>query len=81
MLPDGGGRTALHAAARDEMAATLDDVLTQRLGVSLTAPDEAAAGAPACADAVGDVLGWDAAERERQVRAYVDGLARFRVPR
>ena len=74
------GRAALRAAARDELAATLDDVLTQRLGISLVAPADAAARAPAWADEVGDVLGWSAAKRERQVSDYVRGLDRFRLP-
>jgi glycerol-3-phosphate dehydrogenase len=72
--------TALHAAATDEMAVTLDDVLTQRLGVSLAAPDEADAHAEVWADAVGAALGWSAAECERQVADYRAGLDRFRVP-
>ena len=65
-------------AVRDEMALTLDDVLQRRLRVSIR---DAAAGGEAVAIAAaiaGDELGWDAAERQRQIEDY---LGRVRAER
>jgi glycerol-3-phosphate dehydrogenase len=67
-------------AARHEMVATLDDLLTQRLGISLVSPEEALKQAPEWAMRVASTMGWSSAEQEQQVQAYRAGLARFRVP-
>jgi glycerol-3-phosphate dehydrogenase len=59
-------------AARHEMAHTLDDVLSRRTRARLLARDASAAAAPRVARLLAPELGWSAAERDRQVRAYVD---------
>lgn len=70
----------LEHIARDEMVATLDDALTQRLGLSLVAPVEAAEHARRWATIIGSVLGWDDPERDRQVTNYRARLGRFMPP-
>ena len=62
-----------HAIAR-EMAATLSDVLCRRTRVALYAEDRGAAVAPEVATRMAPFLGWDAAERGRQVQAYLADL-------
>jgi glycerol-3-phosphate dehydrogenase len=57
-------------AVERELAVTLSDVLTRRLGVTLLAPRAALAAAPAVAEQVGALLGWDASEQQRQLAAY-----------
>ena len=62
-------------AARQEMACTLDDVLTRRLRVSLR---HAAAGGSAierAASILAEELGWDAATTDAQVAAYRQAVA------
>jgi glycerol-3-phosphate dehydrogenase len=59
-------------AARHEMVHTLDDVLSRRTRARLLARDASAAAAPRVARLLAAELGWNAAERDRQVRAYVD---------
>ena len=53
---------------RCEMAITLDDMLFRRTGIGTIGypGDEAVA---RCADLMGDILGWDDAEKEQQVAA------------
>jgi glycerol-3-phosphate dehydrogenase len=60
---------AVHAV-RSEMARTLDDVLTRRTRARLLARDDSAAAAADAAVLVGRELGWDDAERARQVKEY-----------
>ncbi|MCC5951320.1 MAG: glycerol-3-phosphate dehydrogenase/oxidase [Acidimicrobiia bacterium] len=57
-------------AVRYEMATTVDDVLTRRTRARLLLRDASAAAAESVADLIGDELGWDADERERQVEDY-----------
>jgi glycerol-3-phosphate dehydrogenase len=71
----------LRCLAQSEMVVTLDDVLTQRLPISLLRPDEAHHLAPDAAHEIAPVLGWDEPEWARQVSAYRSGLDRFRDPR
>jgi len=52
------------------LAVTLGDVLTRRLGLTLLAPRATVAIAPAVGAQVGALLGWDAAEEQRQLDAY-----------
>ncbi|MDP9379509.1 MAG: glycerol-3-phosphate dehydrogenase/oxidase [Chloroflexota bacterium] len=73
-------RDHLRLVAETEMVASLDDALTQRLGISLVRPDEAGLRAEECAETVGDVLGWSSEERARQVAQFRAGLGRFRCP-
>jgi glycerol-3-phosphate dehydrogenase len=68
----------LRKAAAIAVASTLDDVVTQRLGLSLVEPAEAAKRAGDWAAEVGGALNWSVSERDRQVHEFRDGLARFR---
>ena len=65
---------AVHAV-RSEMARTLDDVLTRRTRARLLARDDSAAAAEDAAALVGRELGWDDAERVRQVKEYRAAVA------
>ena len=65
---------AVHAV-RSEMARTLDDVLTRRTRARLLARDDSAAAAEDAATLVGRELGWDDAERARQVKEYRAAVA------
>jgi glycerol-3-phosphate dehydrogenase len=58
-------------AVRHEMALTLDDVLTRRTRARLFDRPATVAAAPAVAALLATELGWDSAETERQVAAFV----------
>lgn len=58
-------------AVRDEMATTLDDVLSRRTRALLFDRDAAQAAAPAVAALLADELGWDDAETTRQIAGFV----------
>ena len=61
-------------AVQGEMALTLDDLLFRRTGLgTIGHPGEAAVAR--CADLMGALLGWDAAERARQVEIVADRYA------
>lgn len=62
-------------AASHEGALHLDDVLARRTRISIEAWDRGVSAAPVAADLMGDVLGWDAERREREVRIYLDRVA------
>ncbi len=67
-------------AFADELARSVSDVLQRRLRVSLR---DAAAGGTAVervADVGAELLGWDAAERDRQIATYRDEVRRERGP-
>jgi glycerol-3-phosphate dehydrogenase len=57
-------------AVREEMAVTLEDVLSRRTRALLLDRDATEAAAPAVAELIGAELGWDEAERRRQVEAF-----------
>ncbi|MGH9119196.1 MAG: FAD-dependent oxidoreductase [Acidimicrobiales bacterium] len=63
-------------AVRYEMATTLDDVLSRRTRARILAGDASTAAAGAVAALIGPELGWDEAERSRQVEAYRASVAR-----
>jgi glycerol-3-phosphate dehydrogenase len=65
---------AVHAV-RHEMARTLDDVLARRTRARLLARDDSAAAADDVAALVAPELGWDDAERARQVKEYRAAVA------
>ncbi len=67
-------------AARYEMAATLDDVLSRRTRSLLLGRDAAAAVAADVADLIGDELGWDEATRKREVTAFQAKATQERDP-
>jgi glycerol-3-phosphate dehydrogenase len=57
-------------AVRAEMARTVDDVLSRRTRARLLARDATAAAADEVADLMAAELGWNDAERDRQVKEY-----------
>jgi glycerol-3-phosphate dehydrogenase len=57
-------------AAREEMARTLDDVLTRRTRARLRDREATLAAAPAVAELLAAELGWDAAETQRQLSHF-----------
>jgi glycerol-3-phosphate dehydrogenase len=57
-------------AARYEMALTLDDVLSRRTRARLMDREASVRAADHVAELIAPELGWDAAERARQVEAY-----------
>jgi glycerol-3-phosphate dehydrogenase len=63
-------------AATEEMATTLDDILTRRTRARLFDRRAARHAAPAVAALVAPHLGWDAAETARQVTHFVDECSR-----
>ncbi len=60
---------AVHAASH-EGALRLEDVIARRTHVAMEVPDRGLAAAPRVAELMGEVLGWDAARREREVAGY-----------
>jgi glycerol-3-phosphate dehydrogenase len=66
-------------AVRYEMAHTLEDVLSRRTRALLLARDASAAAAPDVARLIAPELGWDDAEVDRQVAAFVARAARERA--
>jgi glycerol-3-phosphate dehydrogenase len=58
-------------AATHEGALHLEDVLTRRTRISIEYPHRGVDSARPVAELIGDVLGWDAEQRTREVRNYV----------
>ncbi|WP_345893789.1 glycerol-3-phosphate dehydrogenase C-terminal domain-containing protein [Nocardioides sp. TF02-7] len=58
-------------AVTHEGARHLDDILTRRLRVSIETFDRGVAAAPHVADLVRGHLGWDAAQRDREIDHYL----------
>jgi glycerol-3-phosphate dehydrogenase len=58
-------------AAREEMALTLEDVLARRTRALLLDREATARAAPGVADLLAPELGWDGAERERQLSSFL----------
>jgi glycerol-3-phosphate dehydrogenase len=67
-------------AARYEMAMMVEDVLARRTRLSLIDRAHGAAAAPDVAAILGDALGWDGAERARQVDDYRATVEDLHVP-
>jgi glycerol-3-phosphate dehydrogenase len=67
-------------AARYEMAMTVEDVLARRTRLSLIDRLHGIAAAPDVAAILGDALGWDGAERARQVDDYRAKVEDLHVP-
>jgi glycerol-3-phosphate dehydrogenase len=63
------GAEVVHVC-RTELALTLEDVLARRTHIALEDRTRGLACAPAAAGLMAPLLGWDDAERERQVAAY-----------
>jgi glycerol-3-phosphate dehydrogenase len=71
-------RVEVRHAASHEGALHLDDVLTRRTRISIETFDRGVAAAEPVAALMGEVLGWDAATREREIAHY---LARVEAER
>jgi len=67
-------------AVREEMAATLADVLLRRTRLAHLLPDQGIGIAPRVAELMAEELGWAALARAAQVAEYERAAARFRVP-
>lgn len=67
-------------AARYEMAMTVEDVLARRTRLSLLDRAHGADTAPDIARMLGDTLGWDDTERERQIAAYRATVTALHAP-
>ena len=63
-------------AVRNEMALTLDDVLSRRTRARLFARDSAVRAAPAVGALIATELAWDHAETQSQIAAFVASCAR-----
>ncbi len=74
-LPIGEGYPAIRAeiaySARNEMAATLDDVLERRTGLQFYSWKTAIAAAPVAAAVMRGEMAWDEAHTQREVDDYV----------
>jgi glycerol-3-phosphate dehydrogenase len=66
-------------AVREEMARTLDDVLSRRTRARLFARDASAEAAAEVGRLLAPELGWSDAERERQVASYVASIVSERA--
>jgi glycerol-3-phosphate dehydrogenase len=66
-------------AVREEMARTLDDVLSRRTRARLFARDASADAAADVAALLAPELGWSDAERERQVASYLASIVSERA--
>jgi glycerol-3-phosphate dehydrogenase len=64
-------RAEVAYGASAEGALHLDDVLTRRTRVSIETAHRGAESAAAAAEVMGEVLGWDAATRAREVEHYL----------
>lgn len=68
-------RAEIAYGARNEMAATLDDVLERRTGLQFFSWETAAAAAPVAAAVMQREMGWDAGQTQREVDDYVSTLS------
>lgn len=68
----------LRLAVTDEMATSLEDAASFRLGLPFVAPDTAAARADDWASEIAPLLGWDATRAAREAGAFRAGLVAYR---
>jgi glycerol-3-phosphate dehydrogenase len=64
-------------SARNEMAATLDDVLERRTGLQFFSWEAAISAAPVAAAVMQREMGWSDAETQRAVSDYVGTLSKW----
>jgi glycerol-3-phosphate dehydrogenase len=64
-------------SVRNEMAATLDDVLERRTGLQFFSWEAAMAAAPVAASVMQREMGWNDSETQRRVSDYVDTLSKW----
>jgi glycerol-3-phosphate dehydrogenase len=76
-LPGADDYLAVEAryAVTHEDARHVDDVLARRTRISIEAWDRGVAAAPRVADLMAGVLGWDEAEKQREVEYYLGRVA------
>jgi glycerol-3-phosphate dehydrogenase len=76
-LPGADDYLAVEAryAVTHEDARHVDDVLARRTRISIESWDRGVAAAPRVADLMADVLGWDEAEKKREVEYYLGRVA------
>jgi glycerol-3-phosphate dehydrogenase len=76
-LPGADDYLAVEAryAVTHEGARHVEDVLTRRTRISIEAWDRGVAAAPAVADLMADVLGWDEEQKKREVELYLIRVA------
>jgi glycerol-3-phosphate dehydrogenase len=68
-------------AVREEMALSLDDVLSRRMRLSMARRDRCASLAPRVAAIMGAELGWDATRQSAEVEAFLESAHReYDVP-
>ncbi len=71
ITPESAHRKAeLMVAVRDEMAQTLGDLLIRRTRIAFRLADRGVTVAPAVADLVAPILGWDTARRAMEVERF-----------
>jgi glycerol-3-phosphate dehydrogenase len=70
-------RAEIAYSARNEMAATLDDVLERRTGLQFFSWEAAIAAAPVAAAVMQREMGWTDAEAQRAVSDYVGTLSKW----
>ena len=68
-------RAEVAYSARNEMAATLDDVLGRRTGLQFFSWEAAMAAAPVVAAVMQREMGWDSAQARRAVDGYTDTIS------
>jgi glycerol-3-phosphate dehydrogenase len=68
-------KVEIRYGATHEGALHLDDLLTRRTRVSIEVPHRGTESAPAAADLVADVLGWDSAQTAAEVDVYAARVA------
>lgn len=66
-------------AASHEGANHLTDVLTRRTRISIEAWDRGISAAPAAADLVAPILGWDEASRQHEIEVYLGRVEAERI--
>jgi glycerol-3-phosphate dehydrogenase len=76
-LPGADDYLAVEAryAVTHEGSRHLDDVLTRRTRISIESWDRGVAAAPVVADLMADILGWDEAQKNREIELYLVRVA------
>jgi glycerol-3-phosphate dehydrogenase len=76
-LPGADDYLAVEAryAVTHEGSRHVDDILTRRTRISIEAWDRGVAAAPVVADLMADILGWDEAQKNREVELYLVRVA------
>ena len=73
-------RGEVRLAVEREMALTLVDFMDRRAALLLFSPNFGLAGADSAADIMAEALGWDAAQRTRELAEYREFAAEHKLP-